>query len=661
MGFQSHTLFIKNDDSLWGVGINRYGQLGVATNSGKTNANPDPLKVMDGVKMVSSYNNHTLVLKKDNTVWSFGKNRSGELGTTTNNGTDNANPTPKQIMTDAKFVSAGGLHSLVVKNDNSLWGFGNSFYGQLGFIQDTNPAPVKIMDGVSFAIAGENQTYVVKVDGTLWSCGNNFFGQLGHAANYGTNTGYATFTQIADNVKFVYGGFNVTYFIKNDNSLWGMGSDSDNLLLGTGSGYSPRKIMDDVLFVTGGRHHAEVIKTDKTLWTFGKNDYGQLGHTDNLGTQTNNNPKQVASNVRTAIGGFEQVVYITNDSGFWGFGYNYDGELGCTYQNGVVKADATHLRTIDDVKSVMSDCGFDAFNGARDAVALINGLQIEPANPTVIFGDTLQLSAKATFSNGSFADVTKITTWTSQYTIIAPVDAYGVVTGNANGTTKITGTHRGKTASTNVTVANTAPPPKTLTRVIVSPTAITLNVGETKQLTATAEYSDGSTQDITNSAVWTIADQSIASVSSNGQLTARSAGSTTVTASFNGQSATMAATINMPAKLVLIEVAYSNDGVNFSSWQVLNPSNPPQGRYVKFRATLQAQAGGASKTDLNFNQSNPQNTFALGDNAVADGQLKFKTSYTNVMANEGPAGVGTILSAEIDKTLFKSIEKVRVN
>jgi len=112
---------------------------------------------------------------------------------------------------------------------------------------------------------------------------------------------------------------------------------------------------------------------------------------------------------------------------------------------------------------------------------------------------------------------------------------------------------------------------------------------------------------------------------------------------------------------LILEISTSDDGVSFTSYTTLDPNNPPQGRYIKIRATLSAQAGAGEATNLDFNNQDPQNTFTLDDKLVADGQLKFKTSYTSAMTNEGAVGTGTVLSAVIDKTQFKSIEKVSVN
>ena len=135
---------------------------------------------------------HSLVLKSDGTVWSFGYNYYGQLGTSTNNGTGTANPLPVQVMSDATAVAAGGLHSLVLKSDGTVWSFGNNFFGQLGTStsvgQNANPLPVQVMSGATAVAAGSNHSLVLKSDGTVWSFGNNAYGQLGTSTNNGTES-----------------------------------------------------------------------------------------------------------------------------------------------------------------------------------------------------------------------------------------------------------------------------------------------------------------------------------------------------------------------------------------------------------------------------------------------------------------------------------------
>lgn len=139
-------------------------------------------------------------------------------------------------------------------------------------------------------------------------------------------------------------------------------------------------------------------------------------------------------------------------------------------------------------------------------------------------GNTRQLTATTTPSGSSV-------TWTSSDSNIATVSTSGLVTAKGIGTATITATANGVSTRCTVTVSNPT--------ISVSPTAPTLMIGETKQLTATTGPS-GST------VTWKTSNSNIATVSSSGLVTAKAAGTTTITATANGVSSTSTVTVSKP-------------------------------------------------------------------------------------------------------------------
>src|SRR5438477_13062521 len=83
----------------------------------------------------------------------------------------------------------------------------------------------------------------------------------------------------------------------------------------------------------------------------------------------------------------------------------------------------------------------------------------------------------------------------------------------------------------------------TLVSLSLAPKSPSIVVSGTEQFTATANYSDGSTQSVTNSATWTSSDTSKASVQNTGVASGIAAGSSTITATYSGQSASTVLTI----------------------------------------------------------------------------------------------------------------------
>ena len=78
---------------------------------------------------IASGGYHSLALKTDGTVWSWGRNNFGQLGDNTN--TNRLLPVQVQGLSGVSAISAGYYHSLALKNDGTVWAWGYNSYGQL--------------------------------------------------------------------------------------------------------------------------------------------------------------------------------------------------------------------------------------------------------------------------------------------------------------------------------------------------------------------------------------------------------------------------------------------------------------------------------------------------------------------------------------------------
>jgi alpha-tubulin suppressor-like RCC1 family protein len=128
-----HSLFLKNDGSLWAMGDNRFGQLGDGTpelEGGTYNSTNLPEEiVVSNVTVIAAGQEHSLFLKSDGSLWGMGFNWAGELG----DGTYNNTNLPEQIVArNVTAMAGGGSYSFFVPSDGSLWAMGNNGNGQLG-------------------------------------------------------------------------------------------------------------------------------------------------------------------------------------------------------------------------------------------------------------------------------------------------------------------------------------------------------------------------------------------------------------------------------------------------------------------------------------------------------------------------------------------------
>jgi len=160
------------------------------------------------------------------------------------------------------------------------------------------------------------------------------------------------------------------------------------------------------------------------------------------------------------------------------------------------------------------------------SAAVITAIQVTPSPVNVAKGQTQQLVATATYSDGISSPVTNLVTWGDFDTATATVTSAGLLSAVEVGNTALTATLDGiisNTVNVNVSAA-------VITAIQVTPSPVNVTKGQTQQLVATATYSDMTSSDISSSVTWTPVDTATATVTSAGLLSAVEAGNTTLTA-----------------------------------------------------------------------------------------------------------------------------------
>ena len=269
---------------LWIWGYNASGRLGDNTEINRST----PVTTFAGGtdwKQVAGGNNHIAAIKTDGTLWTWGLNGSGQLGI---NGTT-TRCTPVTTFaggTDWKQVACGSFHTVAIKTDGTLWTWGSNVYGQLGDNTTSNRlTPVTTFAGGTDwkQVACSNHTAAIKTDGTLWVWGRNNSGQLGINEVFNTKCTPVTTFAGGTNWKQVACGRTHTAVIKTDGTLWTWGS---NIYGELGTNDTTQRSTPVTTFAGGTNwkqvacgyvNYTSAIKTDGTLWTWGWNAYGQLG------------------------------------------------------------------------------------------------------------------------------------------------------------------------------------------------------------------------------------------------------------------------------------------------------------------------------------------------------------------------------------------------
>lgn len=282
------SLALQNDGTVWAWGHNNAGQLGNGKNGEATNSST-PVEVcmepglespicksaLDHVAGISAGFAHSLAAKSDGTVWAWGSNDYGQLGSAAPS-FQSFNSTPVVVcartggvigectepLKNVIAVAAGFEHSLALKEDGTVWAWGNNAFGQLGNnnagSEGGSSTPVQVcskkgempghcagyLNNVVAIAAGGYHSLALKKDGTVWAWGSDAFGQLGN-----NNSGISNFSAVAVEV-----------------------CESPGNSPGSCGAY-----LHAVAAITAGYYHSLAIKSDGTAWAWGNNAYGQLG------------------------------------------------------------------------------------------------------------------------------------------------------------------------------------------------------------------------------------------------------------------------------------------------------------------------------------------------------------------------------------------------
>lgn len=165
---------------VWAWGMNNLGQLGNGVTSDAATSRPVLTQSLRRVTDIATGCGFTLALRDDGTVWSWGENTYGQLGI----GTLAHQNTPKRVpgLTNVVAVSAGCHHSMALMTDGTVMTWGYNLNGQLGddsVTHSSSPVDVKLLDEVKAVHAGWYHNFAVLADGSVKAWGWNGGGQLG--------------------------------------------------------------------------------------------------------------------------------------------------------------------------------------------------------------------------------------------------------------------------------------------------------------------------------------------------------------------------------------------------------------------------------------------------------------------------------------------------
>ena len=331
------------------------------------------------------------------------------------------------------------------------------------------------------------------------------------------------------------------------------------------------------------------------------------------------------------------VSDVTNDPGItW-----------ASSNEGFATINATGLATsvAQGATVISASIGAVSSDGTAESAALnvteaqLQSIAVTEAAPSVSAGKTYQFTATGTYSDTSTAILTGSVTWSSSNTAAAVVNAAGLATSYAPGTTTITASLGGKTGQAILTVTNPE-----LDNIVVTPTnpSITFVAGAppTQQFRATGNYSDGATVDLTTAVTWDSSNDGVATIGAGtGLVTTTGNGTTTMTATHAASSKSGNTTLTVRPDTVA---------------PVVTLTSPTKGMILSDKTlTVSGSVDDANVVTLvaiiDGDTASPVNLLPLGSNTFSQGIL-LNTGSNSVLvrAVDGSGNTGTSRTVTVE-------------
>lgn len=235
--------------------------------------------------VISSGSNHTLVIRENGTVWAFGNNEYGQLG----NGTTEASLKPVQVkeLQDIVKVSAGRYFSAALGANGFLWMWGANENGRLGDgTTETKLTPVRVADSIADVAVGSFVVFALRDDGQLLGWGRNLGGMLGPQQALGMNILSPTILSKPADVAKISRQRLGSVVVNENGKVWAWGAAS---LTSGKFDYSdteypePKQVLrlNYVYDVVVGSDFVLALDHEGQIWSWGDNWAGQLGINSN--------------------------------------------------------------------------------------------------------------------------------------------------------------------------------------------------------------------------------------------------------------------------------------------------------------------------------------------------------------------------------------------
>ena len=342
----NHSMVLMTDKTIYGTGMNDYGQLGIGNNINQTSFTLMTNSTGKTPTAITCGNHSTMVLMSDGTIYGIGYNGYVHMPDIP------SGSTTLQLMTNSTgktplSISCGAYHTIVLMTDGTIYGTGNNGGGQLGIGNTTNETTLTIMTNSTgktpLSIScGANYTIVLMTDKTIYGTGMNNVGQLGLDNTVSPKTTLQLMTNSTGKTPLsISCGAENTIVLMTDGTIYGTGLNNQGQLgignydtITTTLSLMTNSTGKTPLSISRAANSTFVLMTDGTIYGTGNNTYGQLG----LGNTTQQNTIQLVPNLTSVnkLSGSDISIVAIPD-------YVNNGNLVCFKQGSLILTDKGYV------------------------------------------------------------------------------------------------------------------------------------------------------------------------------------------------------------------------------------------------------------------------------------------------------------------------------
>ncbi|QHE53616.1 Ig-like domain-containing protein [Pontibacillus sp. HMF3514] len=487
-----HSVALKADGTVWSWGSNEFDQLGqhkyIPTGTKRV---AEQVLGLENIVEINSYRSHNLALDEDGTVWTWGENWGGQMSS----GLESTkNPFEVEGLPPIKSIATGSFHSLALDKYGNVWSWGVNDFNQRNQ-DDRDYAKPYLVPGLSNIVtiaAGDAHNLAIDSSGQVWAWGNNSFGEVGISQETEIVSNPEPLYEL-DNVAEVAAGDQYSIAKTEDGTIYTWGRNQ-NGQLGNGTNtnrHEPTSV--NIAFVTGVKlnQHTVELKPDEstqlkaTVFPFDAISKDVVWSSSNEDVVTVNENGEITA-VADSSTENEATITVTTKSG----GYTDHAEVS-------IKVPVTG---IDITKNVLT----------LERVLTDDGLE----------DDSFKLNAQVYPFNAT----DKRVIWESEDEDIVSVDPRGVVTAESKGKTTVKATSIDGGWTDEITIYVTIPVDEIHIR--GDDDGLDMIEGQEYQLDYYIYPMNATNQHVYK---WSSSNENVATVNQLGKITAKNDGTTTIT------------------------------------------------------------------------------------------------------------------------------------